>query len=145
MENENRSTETFLKRTSFDAESGGAVERLDRNGLHYVLTTGLEDNGVLLFSAASSMCAMAWSTGPEKLCCGTVLPPLAAAIAASAASITPSPLECGDLQHLAAQLAGQLLEVDAVAVLAHQVHHVDGDDHGDAELGELRRQIEVAL
>ena len=43
-------------------------------------------------TAASSMWAMACSTGPEKVCIGTVLVPLAARIAASAASMTPSPL-----------------------------------------------------
>ena len=34
---------------------------------------------------------MACSTGPEKVCMGTVLPPLAASTAASAASMTPVP------------------------------------------------------
>ncbi len=48
-------------------------------------------------------------------------------------------LERGDLDDLAAQLAGELGDVDLVAVLADHVHHVDGDDHGDAQLGELRR------
>jgi len=48
-------------------------------------------------------------------------------------------LERGDLNDLAAQLAGELGDVDLVAVLADHVHHVDGDDHGDAQLGELRR------
>ena len=37
------------------------------------------------------MWAMAWSTGPEKLCWGRVLPDLAASMAAWAASLTPSP------------------------------------------------------
>ena len=48
-------------------------------------------------------------------------------------------LERGDLNDLAAQLAGELGDVDLVAVLADHVHHVDGDDHGDAQLGKLRR------
>ena len=45
-----------------------------------------------VWTAASSMWAMACSTGPEKVCMGMVLVwPLAAFTAASAASITPSP------------------------------------------------------
>ena len=38
-------------------------------------------------------------------------------------------------EHLIVELG----DVDLVAVLADHVHHVDGDDHGDAQLGELRR------
>ena len=45
----------------------------------------------MLWTAASSMWAMACSTGPEKVCMGTVLALLAAVMAASAASITPVP------------------------------------------------------
>ena len=45
----------------------------------------------MLCTAASSIWAMACSTGPEKVCMGTVLVLAAAATAASAASITPSP------------------------------------------------------
>ena len=51
----------------------------------------------------------------------------------------------GDFQHFAAQFARQLLEIDLVAVLPDDVHHVHGNDHRDAELRQLRRQIEVAL
>ena len=54
-------------------------------------------------------------------------------------------LQSGDLDHLAAQLLGQLIGVDGVAVLAHHVHHVDGDNHGDAQLGQLRGQIQVTF
>ena len=54
-------------------------------------------------------------------------------------------LQSGDLHDLAAQLAGQLLDVDLVAVLANHVHHVHGDDHGDAQLRQLGGQIQVAL
>ena len=54
-------------------------------------------------------------------------------------------LQGGDLHHLAAQLTGQLLGVDLVAVLADHIHHVDGDDHGDAQLGKLGGQVEVTL
>ena len=54
-------------------------------------------------------------------------------------------LQGGDLHHLAAQLAAQLLHVDLVAVLANHVHHVDGDHNGDAQLRQLGGQIEIAL
>ena len=54
-------------------------------------------------------------------------------------------LQSGDLHDLAAQLAGQLLDVDLVAVLADHVHHVHGDDHGNAQLRQLGGQIQVAL
>ena len=54
-------------------------------------------------------------------------------------------LQGGDLHHRAAQLTGQLLGVDLVAVLADHIHHVDGDDHGDAQLGKLGGQVEVTL
>ena len=54
-------------------------------------------------------------------------------------------LQGGDLHHLAAQLTSQLLGVDAVAVLLHHVHHVDGHHHGDAQLGKLGGEVEVAL
>ena len=40
---------------------------------------------------------------------------------------------------------GELGRVDAVAVLADNVHHVQRNDHRDAQLGELRGQIQVAL
>ena len=46
----------------------------------------------ILCTAASSIWAMACSTGPENVCWGTVLPFFAASIAASAASIMPVPL-----------------------------------------------------
>ena len=54
-------------------------------------------------------------------------------------------LQSGDLDDLAAQLAGKLRAVDLVAVLAHTVHHVHGDDHRDAQLGQLRGEVQVAL
>ena len=54
-------------------------------------------------------------------------------------------LQSGDLHYLAAQLLGQLLGVDGVAVLAHHVHHIDGDDHGDAQLSQLSGQVQVAF
>ena len=54
-------------------------------------------------------------------------------------------LQRGDLNDLAAELTLELFDIDAVAVLLDEVHHVQRDDHGDAELGELGGQIEVAL
>ena len=39
----------------------------------------------------------------------------------------------------------ELLDVDLVAVLLDDVHHVDGHDHRDAELGQLRGEVEVPL
>ena len=49
------------------------------------------------------------------------------------------------LLSLAAQLAAELLDVDAVPGFFDQVHHVQGDDYRDAQLGELGGQVEVAL
>ena len=46
-------------------------------------------------------------------------------------------LQSGNFNDLAAQCLGQLGNVDLVAVLADDIHHVDGDDHGDAQLGQL--------
>ena len=54
-------------------------------------------------------------------------------------------LQGGDLDGLAAQFLGQLVQVDLVAVLADEVDHVDGHDHGDAQLNKLGGQIKVAL
>ena len=68
---------------------------------------------------------------------GMVLPFFAASNAVA--------LQSGDLIYLAAELTGQLLDVDDVAVFADDIHHVDSDDHGDAELGQLSGQIKVAL
>ena len=54
-------------------------------------------------------------------------------------------LQRGDLDDPAADLAAQFLYVDGIAVLADQVHHVQGDDHGNAQFDELGRQVQVAL
>ena len=54
-------------------------------------------------------------------------------------------LERGDLDDLAANLTGELLDVDLITVLADDIHHVDGDDHGDAELSELGGEIQITL
>lgn len=51
----------------------------------------------------------------------------------------------GDLNYLAAELAGELIDVYLVAVLPDDVHHVDGDNNGDAELGQLGSEIEVSF
>ena len=45
----------------------------------------------------------------------------------------------------AAELLGKLVRVDLVAVLLDQVGHVEGNDHGQAGLDNLKRQVQVAL
>ena len=65
---------------------------------------------------------------------GMVLPFFAASTAAAAASGNAVAPERGDLHDLAAELTGQLLDVYNVAVLAHDIHHVDRNDNGDAKL-----------
>ena len=45
----------------------------------------------------------------------------------------------------AAELLGELVRVDLVAVLLDQVGHVEGDDYGQAGLDNLKRQVQVAL
>ena len=45
----------------------------------------------------------------------------------------------------AAELLGELVRVDLVTVLLDQVGHVEGDDHGQAGLDNLKRQVQVAL
>ena len=54
-------------------------------------------------------------------------------------------LQGRDLHDLAAELLRELPDVDLVAALAHDVHHVHGHDHRDAQLGQLRGQVQVAL
>ena len=39
----------------------------------------------------------------------------------------------------------QLIDVDRTAIVAHLVHHVQRQHHGDAKLHELHRQAEIAL
>ena len=53
--------------------------------------------------------------------------------------------ERGDLYNFAPELPGQFLCVDLVAILADNIHHVDRDDHRDAQLGQLRCQVQVAF
>ena len=55
------------------------------------------------------------------------------------------PLQGAHLHGLAAHGGPQLVQVDPVAVLAHQVDHVHGDHHRDAQLDQLGGQVEVAL
>ena len=45
----------------------------------------------------------------------------------------------------AAELLGKLVRVDLVAVLLDQICHVEGNDHGQAGLDNLKRQVQVAL
>ena len=54
-------------------------------------------------------------------------------------------LQRRDLDDRAADLTGQLGNIDLVAFLFHDIHHIDGDDHRDTELRQLRGQIQVAL
>ena len=54
-------------------------------------------------------------------------------------------LEGRDHHDRAAELLGELVRVDLVAVLLDQVGHVEGDDYGQAGLDDLKRQVQVAL
>ena len=54
-------------------------------------------------------------------------------------------LQGRDLYNLAAQLAGKLFYIDLIAVLLHDVHHIDGNDDRDAKLGQLGGQVQVTL
>ena len=45
----------------------------------------------------------------------------------------------------AAELLGELVGVDLVTVLLDQVGHVEGNDHGQAGLDDLKRQVQVTL
>ena len=47
--------------------------------------------------------------------------------------------------HRAAQALAELGKVQLVAVFAHQIHHVDSHQNGNAKLDQLRGQIQVAL
>ena len=49
------------------------------------------------------------------------------------------------LHHVAAQGLAQLFQIDFIPVFAHQVNHVHGNHHGDAQLDELGGQVQVAL
>ena len=54
-------------------------------------------------------------------------------------------LKSRDHHDRAAELLGELVRVDLIAVLLDQVGHVEGNDHGQAGLDDLKRQVQVAL
>ena len=54
-------------------------------------------------------------------------------------------LKSRDHHDRATELLGQLVRVDLIAVLLDQVGHVEGNDHGQAGLDNLKRQVQVAL
>ena len=54
-------------------------------------------------------------------------------------------LKSRDHHDRAAELLGQLVRVNLIAVLLDQVGHVEGNDHGQAGLDNLKRQVQVAL
>ena len=54
-------------------------------------------------------------------------------------------LKSRDHHDRAAELLGQLVGVDLVTVLLDQVGHVEGNDHGQAGLDNLKRQVQVTL
>ena len=60
-------------------------------------------------------------------------------------SVDAGALQCGDLDDLAAKFTRKFVQVDLVAILLHDVHHVDRHDHRDAEFGQLCGKIKVAL
>ena len=51
----------------------------------------------------------------------------------------------GNLHHRAAQRLGKLFRIDSVLVFPDHIHHVDGHHHGDAQLGELGGQVQIAF
>ena len=54
-------------------------------------------------------------------------------------------LKSRDHHDRAAELLGKLVNVDLVAILLDQVGHVEGNDHGQAGLDNLKRQVQVTL
>ena len=54
-------------------------------------------------------------------------------------------LKSRDHHDRAAELLGELVRVDLVAVLLDQVGHVEGNNHGQAGLDNLKRQVQVTL
>ena len=59
--------------------------------------------------------------------------------------VDPRHFKGGNLHHPASQRARQLLNADLVAVLLDNVHHVDGNHHGNAQLRELGGEVKVPL
>ena len=53
--------------------------------------------------------------------------------------------QCGDLNNLAAQFLCQLVDADLVAVLADNVHHVDGYHYRNAQLHQLCGEVQVTF
>ena len=53
--------------------------------------------------------------------------------------------KCRDLNDSASENAGESCNVDIVAALTHDVHHIDSDHHGDTELDELGGEVKVSL
>ena len=53
--------------------------------------------------------------------------------------------ESGNLDYRAAELLGKLDGVEPVAVLIKDIAHVHGHHHGQTQLQQLRRQVEVAF
>ena len=54
-------------------------------------------------------------------------------------------LKSRDHHDRAAEFLGELVGVDLIAVLLDQVGHVEGDNHGQTGLDNLKRQVQVAL
>ena len=54
-------------------------------------------------------------------------------------------LQCGDLNHIAAELFSQLVCMDFVTALTNDVHHIDGNDNRYAHLKKLRSEVQIAL
>ena len=54
-------------------------------------------------------------------------------------------LKSGDHHNRAAELLGKLVGVDLVAILLDQIGHVEGNDHRQAGLDDLKRQVQIAL
>ena len=53
--------------------------------------------------------------------------------------------KCGDLNNLNPEFSRKFLDVDFVAVLSYNVHHVDSHNNGNAEFGQLGRKIKVSF
>ena len=70
-------------------------------------------------------------------------------MAASAASMTEVPfraeISTTGAHDRSTQLFRKLLDVDLVAVLFDDIHHIDGDDRRDPQLHDLCREVEVPL
>ena len=54
-------------------------------------------------------------------------------------------LACGNGDHRHAQLVGKLCNVNGVAAGPDFVHHVQGNNHGDAQLDKLEGKVKVPL